>query len=98
MEQNRKNRRYGPDFRQRAMGLARELGNATEAAKKLGIPKFTLQTWIWNDRQKNQPSNLNQEISPEEQLRQLKRENEELKKANYILKQAAAFFSQDHLK
>ena len=36
--------------------------------------------------------------SPEEELRRLRRENVDLKKANYILKAAAAFFSQDHLK
>jgi transposase-like protein len=36
--------------------------------------------------------------SPEEELNRLRRENQQLQKANYILKQAAAFFSQDHLK
>jgi len=33
-----------------------------------------------------------------EELKRLRRENIELKKVNYILKSATAFFSQDHLK
>ena len=36
--------------------------------------------------------------TPEEELKRLRKEVEELKKVNYILKRAAAFFSQDHLK
>ena len=33
-----------------------------------------------------------------EELARLRRENNELRKVNHILKAAAAFFSQDHLK
>lgn len=95
MDRNQRNRKYSPEFRQRAMALAKELGNTSEAARKLGIPKYTLSGWIWNDS-KSQESP--QPVSTEEQLRQLQRENQELRKANFILKQAAAFFSQDHLK
>lgn len=95
MDRNQRNRKYSPEFRQRAMALAKELGNTSEAARKLGIPKYTLSGWIWNGS-KSQESP--QPVSTEEQLRQLQRENQELRKANFILKQAAAFFSQDHLK
>jgi len=95
MDRNQRNRKYSPEFRQRAMALAKELGNTSEAARKLGIPKYTLSGWLWSERDKPAPG---QDLSSEEQLRQLRRENEELKKANFILKQAAAFFSQDHLK
>lgn len=34
----------------------------------------------------------------EEEVKRLRKENKELKDVNYILKKAAAFFSQDHLK
>jgi len=95
MDRNQRNRKYSPEFRQRAMALAKELGNTSEAARKLGIPKYTLSGWIWNES-KSQDSP--EALSTEEQLRQLQRENGELRKANFILKQAAAFFSQDHLK
>jgi len=95
MDRNQRNRKYSPEFRQRAMALAKELGNTSEAARKLGIPKYTLSGWIWNE---SQSQDSPQALSTEEQLRQLQRENGELRKANFILKQAAAFFSQDHLK
>jgi len=91
-----KQRRYGPEFKQRAVKLAEELGNITGAARKLGIPKHTLYNWI---RPEGEPEVKSKAVlSPEDKIRELERENEELKKANYILKQAAAFFSQDHLK
>lgn len=95
MDRNQRNRKYSPEFRQRAVALAKELGNSSEAARKLGIPKYTLSGWVWNEKGSSSPA---LELSTEEQLRKLQRENEELRKANFILKQAAAFFSQDHLK
>lgn len=98
MQRNQRNRKYSPEFRARAIGLAKELGNANEAARKLGMPGFTLQGWLWEERNGGKSKASMETLSAEEELRQLKRENEELKKANYILKQAAAFFSQDHLK
>jgi transposase-like protein len=42
---------------------------------------------------------VKQASTPEsEEILRLKKENEELKKVNYILKRASAFFAQDHLK
>jgi transposase len=89
-----KQRKYSPEFKQRAVALAQEMDNITEAARKLGVPKHTLYSWVTG----RVPETAIPELPPEEQLRALRKENEELKKANYILKQAAAFFSQDHLK
>lgn len=93
----KKYRKYTPEFRQRALALAKELGNGNEAARKLGIPRYTLQEWIQKERAQSRGKTPSPELPAEERLRQLERENEQLKKANYILKQAAAFFSQDHL-
>jgi transposase len=90
-------RRYNPEFKQRAIALAKELDNVAEAAKKLGVPKQTLYLWVYGPED-SKPSPVSQELSAEEQVRALRKENEELRKANHILKQAAAFFSQDHLK
>ena len=89
-----KQRKYGLEFQQRAVKLAEELGNISEAARKLGVPKHTLYNWINPDSGKKPPVAM----TSEDKIRHLEKENEELKKANYILKQAAAFFSQDHLK
>jgi transposase len=94
-----KQRKYSLEFKQRAVALAKELGNIKEAARKLGIPKHSLYNWA-NPEPTAEQRVLEpmHEISAEEKVRQLERENEQLKKANFILKQAAAFFSQDHLK
>jgi transposase len=93
----RKQRKYSPEFRTQAIALAKQLGNIGEAAKKLGIPKHSLYAWSREADPERKPAQVH-ELTVEEQNRALRRENEELKKANYILKQAAAFFSQDHLK
>jgi transposase len=94
----RKQKKYGPEFKRQAIRLASELENIQEAAKKLGVPKHTLYGWIRAGEPKPASSSSSVVMTPEEELRALKKENEELKKANFILRQAAAFFSQDHLK
>ena len=43
-------------------------------------------------------SKQDEAVSQEQELKRLRKENEEQKKVIYILKRAAAFFSQDHLK
>jgi transposase len=100
-------RRYTAEFKRQAVELARELGSAPKAAQQLGVPESNIHNWReklkagaqFTDR--NSGNSSNQSIaaeSAEEELKRLRRENQDLKKANYILKQAAAFFSQDHLK
>jgi transposase len=91
--------RYTEEFKIDALKLAKTLGNYTEAAKKLGVSDSLLHSW-----KKTYNISIDSDKSVEiafaetEELKRLKKENEELKKINYILKRAAAFFSQDHLK
>jgi transposase len=91
--------RYSEEFKIDALKLAKSLGNYTEAAKKLGVSDSLLHSW-----KKTYNISIDSDKSVEiafaetEELKRLKKENEELKKINYILKRAAAFFSQDHLK
>jgi transposase len=97
-------RRYSPEFIEQALRLAKDLGSGQAAAEKLGIPVATVHGW--RKRQKlgslKSVSRVSDGGTPvetsEEEVRRLRKEVEELKKANYILKRAAAFFSQDHLK
>jgi transposase len=91
--------RYTEEFKIDALKLAKTLGNFTEAAKKLGVSDSLLHSWkktynISIDSNKS----VEMVFAEAEELKRLKKENEELKKINYILKKAAAFFSQDHLK
>ena len=91
----RKNRKYTKEFKLQAIELAEVLGNASRAAKQLGVTSAHLHTWKKLLATEVKPDNLDKES---EEVLRLKKENEELKKVNYILKRAAAFFSQDHLK
>lgn len=98
-------RKYTSEFKRQAVALAEELGSAPKASLKLGVPESNIHNW----REKlkagatvaGSRSGMDQAKSgelPDEELKRLRRENLELKKINHILKAAAAFFSQDHLK
>lgn len=97
----KKNRTYTKEFQIEALNLAKELGSYSEAARRLGIGDAILHTW---KKKYNFSTDIKfkktaaDAVSEAEELKRLRKENEELKKTNYILKKAAAFFSQDHLK
>lgn len=90
-------RKYSNEFKQQAVQLSYQLG-PTRAAKQLGIAESNLSNWR-DKKVKDAKDPKRQEAeSQEDEIKRLRKENEELKKVNYILKRAAAFFSQDHLK
>jgi transposase len=94
-----KNRKYTVEFKRDAVELARQLGNASQAARQLGIVDSLLHVWIrkfGSEPQGNSPERT--AATDAEEIARLRKENLELKKVNQILKAAAAFFSQDHLK
>jgi transposase len=96
-------RRYSPEFIEQALRLAKELGSGQKAAERLGIPVATIHGWRTRRKRGelktfSQATNGHSIETTEEENKRLRKEVEELKKANYILKRAAAFFSQDHLK
>lgn len=89
-------RRYTSEFKQQAGQLALKIG-LSRAAEQLGVNVSTMHRWK-SVAQKQEPQSKIEKIGLEEENRQLRKEVEELKKVNQILKRAAAFFSQDHLK
>lgn len=93
--------KYTEEFKLQALKLADELGSVVEATKQLGLKNNAIYNWKvkYNYEFQNSKSRPVVVTSPEsEEIKRLRKENEELKKVNYILKRAAAFFSQDHLK
>lgn len=93
-------RRYTDDFKHRALALAKDIG-ISEAARKLGISSGNIYNWQKKLLSLGKVSKLGASTpveSSDELIRRLQKENSDLKKANIILKSAAAFFSQDHLK
>lgn len=98
-------RQYTLEFKRQAVQLAEDLKSSLKAATQLGIPKASLYTWraqakmgALGGANSAMAAIKPQASSSEEEIRRLQREVAELKKVNHILKAAAAFFSQDHLK
>lgn len=91
-----KKKKYTENFKKEAMALAKRLGSASQAAHQLGVHSTTISLWMRKagDEFKSVAPGINESM----ELERLRKENADLKMANEILKKAAAFFSQDHLK
>ena len=96
--------KHSPEVRERAVRMVREhgpehpsqWGAITSIASKFGCTPETLRNWVRQaERDSGQRSGLT--TDERQRLKQLERENVELKRANEILKKAAAFFAQAEL-
>jgi transposase len=97
-------KRYSPEVRERAVRLVleAEAGHSSQwaaiqsIAAKIGCTHETLRRWV---RQAERDSGERAGLTTDErtQLKQLQRENKELKQANEILRKASAFFAQAEL-
>jgi transposase len=65
-------------------------------ASKIGCTAETLRKWV-RQAERDQGKRAGLTSSEQERLKQLERENFELKRANEILRKAAAFFAQAEL-
>ena len=90
-------RKYTDEFKHQAVKLSYELG-VSRAAKQLGISGVNVSKWRTKQACEKIISKQDEAVSQEQELKRLRKENEEQKKVIYILKRAAAFFSQDQLK
>lgn len=88
---------YSKEFKEQALKLSDEIG-LKKAAEQLGIKYGTLADWRKiRKRKKKVPTGP--DTSPlTERERQLLKENQELKEANEILKDALGFFAKDRKK
>jgi transposase len=93
----RKRRTFTPEFKSQAVQLARDLKSPTEAGRQLGVSESVIRVWMRKSDEVTAIQAQEPGFSIEE-FRRIQKENEKLKKVNQILKSAAAFFSQDHLK
>ena len=96
--------KYSPELRERAVRLVfdhagdhpSQWAAIRSVAEKIGCPLEVLRRWV---RQAERDAGQRPGLTTDEraQLKQLQRENVELKRANDILKKAAAFFAQAEL-
>jgi len=95
-------RRYPPEIRERAVRMVREAlkewdrshGVGTRVAGQLGLGSETLRKWV---KQAEVDDGQRAGVTAEEHRRitELERENRELRRANEILKVAAAFLARE---
>ena len=97
-------RQYPPELRERAVRMVfdhtpdhpSQWATIRSVAEKVGCPVEVLRRWV---RQAERDRGARPGLTTDERhrLKQLERENFELKRANEILKKAAAFFAQAEL-
>ena len=96
--------RYSPEVRERAVRMLFEHQGEYKSqwaalnsiAGKIGCTSETLRKWV-RQAEINQGSRNGLTSSEREKLKQLERENRELKRANEILRKASAYFAQAEL-
>ena len=96
--------KYAPELRERAVRLVfdhagdhpSQWAAIRSVGEKIGCPVEVLRRWV---RQAERDAGQRPGLTTDERqrLKQLERENVELKRANEILKKAAAFFAQAEL-
>ena len=97
-------RKYSAEVRERAVRMVREHGPEhlsqwaaiTSIASKFGCTGETLRNWV---RQAERDSGQRGGLTTDERqrLKELERDNRELKRANEILRKASAYFAQAEL-
>lgn len=90
-------RQYSKDFKEQALKLSDEIG-LKKAAEQLGIKYGTLSDWRKIRKRKSNVYAVPETSPLTERERQLLKENQELKDANEILKDALGFFAKDRKK
>jgi len=96
-----KSTRYSPEVRERAVRVVLEHQGGYESqwaamvsvASKLGCTAETLGKWV-RPAEREAGEGPGQKSEGGERLKALERENRELRRANEILRKAAAFFAQ----
>ncbi len=94
------NRRYSVEFKERAVRMVRQLreetgeekGTVGRVADQLGCGPESLRSWVKQDEVDRGETGGVTTVEAE-RIKDLERENRELRRANAILKSASAFFA-----
>jgi transposase len=99
-----KSTRYSPEVRERAVRLVFEHQGEHDSqwaaigsiASKIGCTAETLRKWV-RRAERDQGRRAGVTSTERDRLKEVERENRELKRANEILRKASAFFAQAEL-
>ena len=87
---------HPPEFRQRAIELAREGAKPiARIAKDLGISESCLRNWMVQADADENGSTLKPTSAEKKEIAELRRKNRQLEMENDILKRAAAYFARE---
>jgi transposase len=93
----RSRKTYSPEFREEAVKLVIETSRPiAQVAKELGVHEATLGNWVNVYRREHAGEEPPLSVSERARLRELEREARELRLENEFLKKAAAYFAKDH--
>lgn len=88
---------YSPEYREEAVKLVIETSRPiAQVAKELGVQEGTLGSWVARYRRDHAGDEPELNITDRARLRELERETRELRMENEFLKKAAAYFAKDH--
>jgi transposase len=88
--------KYSPEFRERAVRLARESERPISAvARDLGVHPDSLRTWVQQDEADNGSRTDRLTSAEREELSALRREVRDLRRSTEILKAASVFFARE---
>jgi transposase len=88
---------FSPEFRDEAVKMVIETSRPiARVAKELGINEGTLGNWVGIYRREHAGEEPPPTVSERARLRELERENRELKMELEFMKKAAAYFARDH--
>ena len=96
-----KNTRFSPEVRQRAVRMVIESQNDYDSqwaaissiAPKIGCTPETLRTWLRQHERDAGAGDGGLSTTERQRLKELERENRELRRSNDILRQASAYFA-----
>ena len=93
----RAKKNYSPEFREEAVKMVIETSRPiAQVARELGIVEGTLGNWVNTYRREHAGEEPPLTLNERARLRELERETRELKMENDFLKKAAAYFARDH--
>jgi transposase-like protein len=92
-----KYRKFTPEFREEAARMVVETSRPiADVARELGINETSLGNWVRAYREKHAGDEPPLQLSERARLRELERENRELRMKNEFLSKAAAYFAAEH--